>query len=132
MDTLMLRCSMSPAFREQQGEFNVITTADGKMLVGQFGSLITHFLEAWKGSIAEGDVFIPNDTYLTKGAVMHLNDVIILLPIFHDHRLIGWASQFGHLTDVGGMVLEAHRSTRPPYSTTGCKSHASSSLLRES
>ncbi|KAL4809453.1 Hydantoinase/oxoprolinase-domain-containing protein [Aspergillus unguis] len=104
MDTLMLRCSMSPAIREQQDEFNVITTADGKMLVGQFGSFITQFLRAWKGTIEEGDVFITNDTYMIEGAVTHLNDVIVLLPIFQDHRLIGWASQFGHLTDVGGIV----------------------------
>ncbi|KAB8073069.1 Hydantoinase/oxoprolinase-domain-containing protein [Aspergillus leporis] len=104
MDTLMLRCSMSPAIREQQDEFNVITTADGKMLVGQFGSFITQFLEVWKGTIDEGDVFITNDTYMIQGAVTHLNDVIVLLPIFHEGRLIGWASQFGHLTDVGGIV----------------------------
>ncbi|KAE8381930.1 Hydantoinase/oxoprolinase-domain-containing protein [Aspergillus bertholletiae] len=104
MDTLMLRCSMSPAIREQQDEFNVITTADGKMLVGQFGSFITQFLKAWRGPINEGDVFITNDTYMIEGAVTHLNDVIVLLPIFFDGSLIGWASQFGHLTDVGGMV----------------------------
>ncbi|KAL2834324.1 Hydantoinase/oxoprolinase-domain-containing protein [Aspergillus cavernicola] len=104
MDTLMLRCSMSPAIREQQDEFNVITTADGKMLVGQFGSFITQFLGVWKGTIEEGDVFITNDTYMIEGAVTHLNDVIVLLPIFYEHRLIGWASQFGHLTDVGGIV----------------------------
>lgn len=104
MDTLMLRCSMSPAIREQQDEFNVITTADGKMLVGQFGSFITQFLGVWKGTIEEGDMFITNDTYMIEGAVTHLNDVIVLLPIFYNHRLIGWASQFGHLTDVGGMV----------------------------
>ncbi|KAE8369189.1 Hydantoinase B/oxoprolinase-domain-containing protein [Aspergillus caelatus] len=104
MDTLMLRCSMSPAIREQQDEFNVITTADGKMLVGQFGSFITQFLRAWRGPIHEGDVFITNDTYMIEGAVTHLNDVIVLLPIFFEGSLIGWASQFGHLTDVGGMV----------------------------
>ncbi|KAB8225776.1 Hydantoinase/oxoprolinase-domain-containing protein [Aspergillus novoparasiticus] len=104
MDTLMLRCSMSPAIREQQDEFNVITTADGKMLVGQFGSFITQFLKAWRGPIHEGDVFITNDTYMIEGAVTHLNDVIVLLPIFFEGSLIGWASQFGHLTDVGGMV----------------------------
>ncbi|KAL5342310.1 Hydantoinase/oxoprolinase-domain-containing protein [Aspergillus crustosus] len=94
MDTLMLRCSMSPAIREQQDEFNVITTPDGKML----------FLRVWTGTIEEGDVFITNDTYMIEGAVTHLNDVIVLLPIFREHRLIGWASQFGHLTDVGGIV----------------------------
>ncbi|OOF90187.1 hypothetical protein ASPCADRAFT_135380 [Aspergillus carbonarius ITEM 5010] len=104
MDKLMLRCSMSPAIREQQDEFNVITTAEGKMLVGQFGSFITEFLGAWTGSIEKDDVFITNDTYMVQGAVSHLNDVIIMLPIFHEHHLIGWASQFGHLTDVGGMV----------------------------
>ncbi|RAL13402.1 uncharacterized protein BO97DRAFT_450087 [Aspergillus homomorphus CBS 101889] len=104
MDTLMLRCSMSPAIREQQDEFNVITTAEGKMLVGQFGSFITQFLRAWKGTIEEGDMFITNDTYMIEGAVTHLNDVVVLLPIFHEHRLLGWASQFGHLTDVGGIV----------------------------
>ncbi|KAL4766335.1 Hydantoinase/oxoprolinase-domain-containing protein [Aspergillus foveolatus] len=104
MDTLMLRCSMSPAIRGQQDEFNVITTAEGKMLVGQFGSFITQLLRAWKGTIEEGDGFITNDTYMIEGAVTHLNDVIVLLPIFYEHRLIDWASQFGHLTDVGGIV----------------------------
>ncbi|KAL4978330.1 Hydantoinase/oxoprolinase N-terminal region-domain-containing protein [Aspergillus desertorum] len=57
MDTLMLRCS--------------------KMLVGQFGSFITQFLRAWKGTIEEGDMFITNDTYMIEGAVTHLNDVIL-------------------------------------------------------
>ncbi|KAJ5309048.1 hypothetical protein N7508_004427 [Penicillium antarcticum] len=104
MDQMMLRCSMSPAIREQQDEFNVITDCEGKMLVGQFGSFITQFLEVWTGTIEEGDVFITNDTYQVQGAISHLNDVIAFLPIFHEHRLIGWASQFGHLTDVGGIV----------------------------
>jgi 5-oxoprolinase (ATP-hydrolysing) len=104
MDKMMLRCSMSPAIREQQDEFNVITNSKGQMLVGQFGSFITQFLEVWKGTIEEGDVFITNDTYQVQGAISHLNDVIVLLPIFYEHRIIGWASQFGHLTDVGGIV----------------------------
>ncbi|ODM24511.1 hypothetical protein SI65_02101 [Aspergillus cristatus] len=98
MDKMMLRCSMSPAIREQQDEFNVITDSQGKMLVGQFGSFITQFLEVWHGTIEDGDVFITNDVY------SHLNDVIVLLPIFYEDKLIGWASQFGHLTDVGGIV----------------------------
>ena len=104
MDMMMLRCSMSPAIREQQDEFNVITNSQGKMLVGQFGSFITQFLEVWNGTIEEGDVFVTNDTYQVKGAISHLNDLIVLLPIFYEGRLFGWASQFGHLTDVGGMV----------------------------
>ncbi|KAI5358259.1 Putative hydantoinase A/oxoprolinase, hydantoinase B/oxoprolinase, hydantoinase/oxoprolinase [Septoria linicola] len=112
MDTLMLRCSMSPAIREQQDEFNVITNAQGKMLVGQFGSFIGQFLEIWAhkmskkevDDIEEGDVFITNDVYEVEGAVSHLNDVIVLLPIYYEHKLVGWAANFGHMTDVQGQV----------------------------
>lgn len=99
MDTLMLRCAMSPAIREQQDEFNVITNTAGKMLVGQSGSFITQFLNGWKGSIEEGDVFITNDVYQIDGAVSHLNDVIILLPIYFEHKIIGWAANFGRPPD---------------------------------
>ncbi|EMC92489.1 hypothetical protein BAUCODRAFT_38559 [Baudoinia panamericana UAMH 10762] len=112
MDTLMLRCSMSPAIREQQDEFNVITNPEGLMLVGQFGSFIGQFLKIWNyklsrgevDEIEEGDVFITNDTYEVEGAVSHLNDVIVLLPIYFEHKLVGWAANFGHFTDVQGQV----------------------------
>lgn len=112
MDTLMLRCSMSPAIREQQDEFNVITNAEGKMLVGQFGSFIGQFMKIWThkmnkkevDEIEEGDVFITNDVYEVEGAVSHLNDVIVLLPIYYEHQLVGWAANFGHMTDVQGQV----------------------------
>ncbi|KAF2163831.1 hypothetical protein M409DRAFT_68373 [Zasmidium cellare ATCC 36951] len=112
MDTLMLRCSMSPAIREQQDEFNVITNPAGQMLVGQFGSFIGQFLKIWNYKLSknevepiqEGDVFITNDVYEVEGAVSHLNDVIVLLPIFYNHKLVGWAANFGHMTDVQGQV----------------------------
>ncbi|KAH6721129.1 Hydantoinase/oxoprolinase-domain-containing protein [Leptodontidium sp. MPI-SDFR-AT-0119] len=104
MDTLMLRCSMSPAIRDQQDEFNVITNKEGKMLVGRFGSFIGQFLGSWKGTIEEGDVFVTNDVYEISGAVTHLNDVIVLLPIHYKGDIVGWAANFGHMTDVGGKV----------------------------
>ncbi|KAI0177101.1 hydantoin utilization protein-like protein A [Pestalotiopsis sp. NC0098] len=107
MDTLVLRCSMSPGIREQQDEFNVVTNGRGQMLVGQFGSFIGEFLEGWNaagGTIEEGDMFMTNDPYSTGGAISHLNDVIILFPIFYDHQLVGWSANFGHLSDVGGKV----------------------------
>ncbi|KAL6707020.1 hypothetical protein ACN47E_004970 [Coniothyrium glycines] len=104
MDALMLRCAMSPAIREQQDEFNVITNTRGQMLAGQFGSFITQLLGRWTGTIEEGDIFVTNDVYQIGGAVSHLNDVIILLPIYFEHRLVGWAANFGHLTDISGRV----------------------------
>jgi 5-oxoprolinase (ATP-hydrolysing) len=73
-------------------EFNVITNTRGQMLVGQFGSFITQFLNMWTGTIDEGDVFVTNDVYQIDGAVSHLNDVIVLLPIFYNSKLIGKAA----------------------------------------
>jgi 5-oxoprolinase (ATP-hydrolysing) len=74
------------------------------LIVVAQGSFIGQFLRIWnhklsKGEvdpIEEGDVFITNDTYEVEGAVSHLNDVIVLLPIYFEHKLIGWAANFGH------------------------------------
>ena len=38
------------------------------------------------------------------GAISHINDWMVLIPIFHRGELVGWASQFGHTIDVGGPV----------------------------
>lgn len=83
----MTRATMSPAIREQQDEFNVIAEPGGKMIVGQFGSFIGQFLKVWKGSIEQDDIFITNDPYSVEGAVSHLNDWLVLIPIFVDGKL---------------------------------------------
>ena len=104
MDTIMTHATMSPAIREQQDEFNVIAEPGGKMIVGQFGSFIGEFLDNWKGTVEPDDIFITNDPYAISGAVSHLNDWLILMPIFVDKKLIAWTSNFGHMTDNGGSV----------------------------
>lgn len=83
----MTTASMSPAIREQQDEFNVIAEPGGKMIVGQFGSFIGQFLNAWKGSIEEDDIFITNDPYSVGGSISHLNDWLILMPVFQKGKL---------------------------------------------
>ena len=87
MDTLMTRTTMSPAIREQQDEFNVITEPTGKMIVGQFGSFIGDFLDVWKEKIEPGDIFLTNDPYSVSGAVSHHNDWLILMPIHVNEKL---------------------------------------------
>ncbi|KAJ7178558.1 5-oxoprolinase [Mycena crocata] len=104
MDTLMTRASMSPAIREQQDEFNVIAEPSGKMIVGQFGSFIGQFLNAWRGTIEEGDIFLVNDPYSVGGSISHLNDWLVMMPIHMDGKLIAWTANFGHMTDNGGSV----------------------------
>ncbi|KAF8207605.1 5-oxoprolinase [Mycena galopus ATCC 62051] len=104
MDTLMTRASMSPAIREQQDEFNVIAEPSGKMIVGQFGSFIGQFLNMWKGTIEEGDIFLVNDPYSVGGSISHLNDWLVMMPIHMNNKLIAWSANFGHMTDNGGAV----------------------------
>ena len=104
MDAVLFRTAMSPGIREQHDEFPMIANLDGKMVVGQFGSFIYGFKEAYNGTIEEGDMFLTTDPYTCNGAVSHANDWLLLRPIFKDGRLIAYASMFGHMTDVGGKV----------------------------
>jgi len=104
MDAVLFRTAMSPGIREQGDAFPLIADAGGRMLVGQFGSFISGFLRAFEGEIEEGDIFLTNDPYLCNGAVSHLPDWLVLMPVFKDGRLINFAAMFGHMTDVGGKV----------------------------
>jgi N-methylhydantoinase B len=104
MDAVLFRTAMSPGIREQGDAFPIIATHDGKMLVGQFGSFIAGLLQGYDGTVEEGDVFLTNDPYLCNGAVSHLPDWLVLMPIFKDGRLINYSAMFGHMSDVGGKV----------------------------
>ena len=52
--------------------------------------------------IEEGDVFITNDPY--HGGVTHLNDVILLMPVFVESEIVAWTADIAHWNDIGGMV----------------------------
>ncbi len=104
MDAVLFRTAMSPGIREQHDEFPLIANRDGKMVVGQFGSFIHGFASNYDGTIEEGDIFLTSDPYSCGGAISHANDWLVLMPIFKDGRLLGWAAMFGHMTDIGGKV----------------------------
>lgn len=104
MDAVLIRTAMSPGIREQGDAFPMIANHEGKMVVGQFGSFITGFTQSYSGDIEEGDIFLTNDPYMCDGAVSHLPDWLVLVPVFKDGRLINWAAMFGHMSDVGGKV----------------------------
>lgn len=104
MDAVLFRTAMSPGIREQGDCFPMIANRDGKMVVGQFGSFIHGFMEAYQGELEEGDIVITNDPYMTNAAVSHLPDWIVLVPIFKEGRHIAWSAMFGHMSDNGGMV----------------------------
>ena len=63
MDAVLFRTAMSPGIREQGDCFPMIANREGKMVVGQFGSFIGPFMEAYNDEIEEGDVILTNDPY---------------------------------------------------------------------
>ncbi len=104
MDAVLFRTAMSPGIREQGDCFPLIAAKSGKMVVGQFGSFIGPFMEAYEGDLEEGDVILTNDPYMCNAAVSHLPDWLVLVPVFKDGRHIAWSAMFGHMSDNGGMV----------------------------
>src|SRR6478752_745457 len=104
MDEVLFRTALSPGIREQHDEFPLIANRDGKMMVGQFGLSIPDFLDNFDGTIEEGDVLLTSDPYACGAAISHANDWLVVMPIFHEGRVVGWASMFGHMSDVGGKT----------------------------
>jgi N-methylhydantoinase B len=45
-----------------------------------------------------------SDPYACGAAISHANDWLVVLPVFHQGRIVGWGAMFGHMTDVGGKV----------------------------
>lgn len=52
--------------------------------------------------IREGDVFFTSDPY--RGGVTHLNDIVVLMPVFVEGTLIAWVANIAHNSDVGGIA----------------------------
>ncbi|MCS6987552.1 MAG: hydantoinase B/oxoprolinase family protein [Sphingomonadaceae bacterium] len=104
MDATLRRTAMSPGIREQGDAFPMIADAEGRMIVGQFGSFIAGFLKSWDGEIEDGDLIMLSDPYSCDGAISHANDWLVLLPVFRAGRLVAWTAMFGHQTDIGGKV----------------------------
>lgn len=48
----------------------------------------------------DGDIFMTNMPHF--GGVSHLNDVVLIMPVFDGDEIIGWLSNKAHWVDVGG------------------------------
>jgi N-methylhydantoinase B len=70
--------------------------------MGSFPPTLATVLEKFAGRIYPGDVFALNDPY--HGSGLHLPDIFIFKPVFHDGKLLAFAAAIGHQTDIGGRV----------------------------
>ena len=104
MDVTLFRSAMSPVIREQHDCFPMITDPDGKMVVGNFGSHVPEVVAQFTEGLYEGDVIFLSDPYSCGGSISHINDWMVIIPIFYHGQLVGYSSMFGHVIDVGGPV----------------------------
>lgn len=51
--------------------------------------------------IKPGDIFANNDAFI---GTVQVPDVMVVIPIFHDDELVGWAGAVAHELEVGGIT----------------------------
>ena len=49
-----------------------------------------------------GDIYMTNDPWIASG---HLNDFLLMMPVFHRSRVIGFTACTSHLVDLGGLGM---------------------------
>jgi N-methylhydantoinase B len=110
MGVVLARSAMSPVIYEVYDFGCGISDAKGRLIAGShgvaafsalFGPQITAIKEKYGAAITPGDVYITNDPYLGGS---HLNDVLLVVPIFEEGELIAFANSYAHWTEVGGMT----------------------------
>src|SRR6185437_15325995 len=63
MDATLVSTAMSPGIREQGDAFPLVADHKGRMIVGQFGSYISPFLDGYGGTVEDGDMIMLSDPY---------------------------------------------------------------------
>jgi N-methylhydantoinase B len=68
--------------------------------VNSMAAAVGHYLQRIPAdTLADGDVLISNDPWLTTG---HMHDLTVVTPAFYNGRLVGYFAATGHVVDIGG------------------------------
>lgn len=109
----LIRAAFSPIVRECGDISAGIFDLQGRMLAqavtGTPGHINT-MAEAVKtlrsrfdvGGMNPGDIYLTNDPWIASG---HLNDFLLMMPVFHNDAVIGFTSCTSHLVDLGGLGM---------------------------
>jgi N-methylhydantoinase A/oxoprolinase/acetone carboxylase beta subunit/N-methylhydantoinase B/oxoprolinase/acetone carboxylase alpha subunit len=109
MGRVMVRTARSPIFSQAHDFSCFLAAADGAVVsqadgipihTGGGGFAARAILAARGDAIAEGDVYLLNDPYAAGGN--HLPDWVIARPVFAGGRLLAFACNRAHQSDIGG------------------------------
>ena len=109
----LIRAAFSPIVRECGDISAGIFDAQGRMLAqavtGTPGHINT-MAEAVKTlrsrfptqDMMRGDIYLTNDPWIASG---HLNDFLLMMPVFYEGRVVGFTACTSHLVDLGGLGM---------------------------
>ena len=109
MGWVMIRTSRSPIFNQSHDFSCFITDAAGTLVsqadgipihTGGGGFAVRALVKTFAGRIAVGDAFLLNDPYTAGGN--HLPDWVIASPVFAADKLVAFACNRAHQSDIGG------------------------------
>src|SRR5260221_14157731 len=110
-DRALGRTAFSPIIRENHDYVTALMDTSGRALAQCTWAIpvfITslpmaaqhYFLKAFPPETLEpGDVLLTNDPLIGTG---HLPDMVMITPVFHKGRIIGYAGSIAHMADIGG------------------------------
>lgn len=96
----------STAFADANGRL----VAQGLTLPGHLGSIPTALASVMRhfgDAMHEGDIYVLNDPF---DGGMHLPDIFVFKPLYHQGRRLAFAATVCHHTDVGGRVAGSNAS----------------------
>ena len=110
MGIALRRTAYSPNIKERMDASCGLFDDEGRMVaqaehipvhLGSMPMAVRSVLEAFPGTLRDGDQVILNDPY--RGGT-HLPDITLIRPVFHRDRLLGFAVNRAHHADVGGIA----------------------------
>lgn len=108
MSWIILRSAYTTFVKETQDFAAALVSPGGEVIAYPRNTGVTSMIGLQMQAGVEafdwkpGDIMICNDPYLTRGMVMHLNDIYVFKPVFVEGKVVCFAWTFIHFTDVGG------------------------------
>ncbi len=109
----LIRAAFSPIVRECGDISAGIFDAHGRMLaqavtgtpghINTMAAAVQHLRARFPTQdMQPGDIYMTNDPWLASG---HLNDFLLMMPVFKDNGVVGFTSCTSHLVDLGGLGM---------------------------
>ena len=110
---VLIRTAFSPIVRECGDISAGIFDFQGRMLaqavtgtpghINTMAAAVHHLRDCFPvQEMKPGDIYMTNDPWIASG---HLNDFLLLMPVFFGGNVVGFTSCTSHLVDLGGLGM---------------------------